>query len=64
MPEFILPPEAAGRSHVSEQTIRNWCIRHRIGAKIGGRWRVDPVALDRLLAGSNAAAISTEGAAA
>jgi hypothetical protein len=64
MTEFILPAEAAGRSHVSEQTIRNWCIRHRIGAKIGGRWRVDPVALDRLLAGSNAAAISTEGAAA
>ena len=64
MPGFIYPPEAAGRSHVCQQTIRNWCIRHRIGAKIGGRWRVDPVALDRLLAGSNTATALTEGVAA
>jgi hypothetical protein len=64
MPKFIFPSEAAGRSHVCEQTIRNWCVRHRIGAKVGGRWRVDPAALDRLLAGGNAAVASTEGAAA
>jgi hypothetical protein len=63
MPEFIYPPEAAGRSHVCQQTIRNWCVRHRIGAKIGGRWQVDPAALDHLLAGSNTAT-STEGVAA
>jgi Helix-turn-helix domain len=62
MPEFICPPEAAGRSHVCQQTIRNWCVRHRIGAKIGGRWRIDPAALDRLLAGGKAAASSIEGA--
>ena len=61
MPEFIYPPEAAGRSYVCEQTIRNWCVRHRIGDKVGGRWRVDPAALDRLLAGSNAVVTSTEG---
>jgi hypothetical protein len=60
MPEFIYPSEAAGRSHVSQQTIRNWCVQYRIGAKIGGRWRVDPAALDRLLAGGNAVA-SIEG---
>jgi hypothetical protein len=29
--------------------MREWCVLHRIGRRIAGRWRVSQVALDMLL---------------
>jgi hypothetical protein len=34
---------------VAQRTIREWCMLHRIGRRIAGRWRVSQVALDMLL---------------
>jgi hypothetical protein len=42
--------EAAERVGRSEQTIRSWVRRFRIGIMVAGAWRVDRDLLDRLLA--------------
>src|SRR5262245_16165225 len=47
--EFIGTEEARRRAGVAQRTIREWCVLHRIGRRIAGRWRVSQVALDMLL---------------
>ena len=42
--------EAAARVGRSEQTIRTWCRRFRIGIQVNAAWRVDRDLLDKLLA--------------
>ncbi|MET4293732.1 hypothetical protein [Bradyrhizobium sp. LB5.2] len=50
--EAISVKEAAGLAATSGNTIRNWCIRHGIGRRVGGGvWRVSKVALKMLLDG-------------
>jgi len=48
--EFIGTEEARSRAGVAQRTVREWCVLHRIGRRIAGRWRVSQVALDMLLA--------------
>jgi len=44
---------AAREAQVNERTILNWVRRDpTLGRKIGGRWRVDPDRLQRILEGS------------
>jgi hypothetical protein len=51
-PRFLSPPEAARRAHVSDRALRAWCERiPGLAVRVVGRWRVDPVALDRVLSG-------------
>ena len=47
--EFISTKEARRRDGVAQRTMREWCVHHRIGRRIAGRWRVSQVALDMLL---------------
>ncbi len=49
--EYITTLEAAVKAGVSIATIENWCKSQGIGVKVVGRWRVDPVKLNRLLRG-------------
>jgi len=37
--EFIGTEEARRRAGVAQRTIREWCVLHRIGRRIAGRWR-------------------------
>ena len=53
--EAIGTADAALRAGVSERTMREWCPRHGIGRRIGGRWRVSVVALEMLLSGDREA---------
>jgi Helix-turn-helix domain len=46
---------AASIANRSESTIRNWCIEHGLGRKIGGQWMVSRVALDMFLNDDDAA---------
>lgn len=48
---WIAGPEAAARASVTTRAIYLWCRRYRLGNKIAGRWRIDPEALARMLAG-------------
>lgn len=48
---YITTIEAAVRAGVTMATIENWCKTYSIGTKVGGRWRVDPGKLDRMLRG-------------
>jgi hypothetical protein len=49
--EAIGVAEAARQAGKSMRTMREWCVTHRIGRMIGGRWVVSQVALDMLLDG-------------
>jgi len=51
---YITPREAAERARVSEATVINWCLgRYRsLGIKVGGRWRMNPQVLRKILDGS------------
>ena len=40
----------AGRSH---RTIRDWCLLHDLGRRIGGQWAVSKVALSMWLDGAH-----------
>lgn len=42
---------AAERAGVTIATIENWCRQYGIGIKVGGRWRVDPHLLSKMLRG-------------
>jgi hypothetical protein len=49
---FLTPSEAARRAGVTPRCVINWCCRvPGLGVRVVGRWRVNPVALDRLLHG-------------
>jgi hypothetical protein len=47
--EVISVAEAATIARKSERTIRNWCVEHGIGRRIGGAWAVSKVALQMVL---------------
>jgi hypothetical protein len=49
--EAIGISEAARRAGRSERTVREWCVLHLIGRRIGGRWAISSPALDMLLEG-------------
>jgi hypothetical protein len=53
--DWLTVPESAVIAEVSERTIRAWCLDHRIGIMVGGRWRVSRAALNLLLAGDRQA---------
>ncbi len=48
---WISVPVAAQRAEVTSSTIILWCHRYGIGRKVGGRYRIDPDALAKLLTG-------------
>ena len=50
--DWITPSQAAVRAQVTPECVARWCLCYGIGRKVAGRWRVDPAALDRLLAGA------------
>lgn len=51
-PQFLTVPEAAQLAGVTPATMSNWCGRYAgLGKMVGGRWRVDPVVLTRIIAG-------------
>ncbi len=50
---YLKPREAAKKAGVTEPTIINWCERYQgLGIKVGGRWRISPAMLQRVLNGS------------
>ena len=50
-----LPIAAAKIARKSERTLRNWCVEHGLGRRIGGRWSVSRVALAMYLDGNESA---------
>lgn len=50
--DWLTVPESAVVAEVSERTIRAWCLDHRIGIMVGGRWRVAKASLSLFLAGN------------
>jgi hypothetical protein len=55
LPEGITLGKASGTAGRTPGTIRNWCIEHGIGRKIGGSWVVSKVALTMFLDGDDVA---------
>ncbi|CAJ0867489.1 hypothetical protein AMST5_01959 [freshwater sediment metagenome] len=54
--EAVTVASAAKKAGVSERTVQNWCVAHRIGRRIaGGPWRVSSPALLMLLDGDERA---------
>src|SRR5271168_1414594 len=56
--ECIPIGEAARIAGRTERTIRNWCIEHGIGRRIGGRWAISKVALMMWLDGKHDALVA------
>ncbi len=56
--KYITTTIAARRADVTTVTVITWCEHYGIGKKIGGRWRVDPEKLQKLLEGYNGRANS------
>ena len=49
---WLTPNQAAIEADVTPATVRRWCAaRPGLARRVMGRWRVDPDALARLLAG-------------
>jgi hypothetical protein len=53
--EALSITEAAIEANRSVRTMREWCLRHDIGRRIGGQWAVSKVALAMHLDGDRAA---------
>jgi hypothetical protein len=53
--EVLSIAEAAAIAGRKVRTLRDWCLRHDIGRRIGGQWAVSRVALAMLLDGDRAA---------
>jgi Helix-turn-helix domain len=50
--DFLTSREAAQRARITRQGVARWCARYPdLACRVGGRWRVDPAALDRILRG-------------
>ena len=49
MSDYISTKDAAVQAEVTEPTMINWCRRYGIGIKVGGRWRVNPLQLKKML---------------
>jgi hypothetical protein len=45
----IPPKAAAGLAGRDPSTIRRWCLRYKIGRRVGGRWLVDRAKLLALI---------------
>lgn len=44
--------EAAKIAEVTRQTTVNWCREYGIGIMVGGRWRIDPRELRKIMDGT------------
>ena len=53
--EAITAAEAAAIAKRTPRTIREWCLLHDLGRRVGGRWAVSIVALHMFLDGATAA---------
>ena len=53
--EAITIAEAARIAGRSVRTLRDWCLRHDVGRRIGGQWAVSKVALAMWLDGERSA---------
>jgi len=53
--EAISAQEAAELAGKSVRTIRNWCLLHDLGRRVGGSWAVSKVALAMWLEGAREA---------
>jgi hypothetical protein len=53
--EVLSVAEAAAIAGKKVRTLRDWCLRHDIGRRIGGQWAVSRVALAMLLDGDREA---------
>jgi hypothetical protein len=49
--DWITVPEACDRAGVSSTTIKTWAAVYGIGIKVGGRYRINPEGLDKVLRG-------------
>ena len=47
--------EAAAFCGRTRRTMRNWCVQHNLGRRIGGVWAMSIVALDLFLSGEHEA---------
>lgn len=49
---YLTPAQAAALAGVKARCLHTWCHRYPgLALKVGGRWRVNPAAMDRLLMG-------------
>jgi excisionase family DNA binding protein len=48
---WITPREAARRAEVTTMTVYRWVAQYGIGWRAGGRFRIDPDLLDKVLNG-------------
>jgi Helix-turn-helix domain len=49
--DWLTVPEACDIAGVSSNTIKNWAVAYGIGIKVGGRYRISPEGLDKVLRG-------------
>ena len=49
--DWITVPEACDRAGVTSTTIKVWAAVYGIGVKVGGRYRINPQGLDKVLRG-------------
>ena len=50
--DFLTSREAAQRARITRQGVARWCARYPdLACRVGGRWRINPVVLDRILRG-------------
>jgi excisionase family DNA binding protein len=49
---LLLCPEVAQTLNVTTATVQKWCRDHRIGHRVGGRWRVSSQAVDLIAHGT------------
>jgi hypothetical protein len=49
--DWLTVPEACDIAGVSSNTIKNWAVYYGIGIKVGGRYRISPEGLDKVLRG-------------
>ena len=50
--DFLTSREAALRARITRQGMARWCVRYPdLARRVGGRWRINAVTLDRILRG-------------
>ena len=47
--DYLTPMEAARAADTTDETIRRWCRRLKIGEHVNGRWCIDPAKLEAVL---------------
>lgn len=48
-PETLTLLEAARRAGISQETARQWVVRHGIGHKVGHAWRVNATQFETMM---------------